>query len=77
MKYVTLLKRENNSLRWKCLESAWIANSATVNIRPGTYNVSSFFKDLLSQCRIFNNNVNGNIYINVGILKCYTNYIYA
>lgn len=48
------------SLLRKCFESALMANSSTVTLRQGFYNVSPFLAVLLlSQCRKFNNNDDG------------------
>lgn len=45
------IKRESNLLRRKCIESALIARSSTINLRPGSYNILPFSEDLLiSQC---------------------------
>lgn len=47
----TLIKREDNPQRQKCLENDLIASSAMVNLCPGSYNISPFMVDfVLSQC---------------------------
>lgn len=43
-------------LRQKCIESALISESSTLNLYPGSYNISPFLtKLLLLQCGIFKN----------------------
>ncbi len=62
IKNATLIKKQNNSLRQKCIERALIGRSSIVNLHPGSNNILAFLADLLSQFNfgIFNNKGDGN-----------------
>lgn len=53
MKNASPIKRENNTRRWKYLESSLISSLPTVNLHPDSYSTSLSLGDfLLSHCDI-------------------------